>query len=108
MGRGEVGLPEKELGPPSSSAHTQGLPCKALGMEAQEALSFGGSSRDPLRKEAGCLGPGEHVCVCVVCACMRTGTCAHVWLGVDVTLRVREGDMVGTTRAYRMLGWNAG
>lgn len=81
VGRGEVGLPEKEeLGPPSSSAHTQGLPCKALGMKPQEALSFGGSSRDPLRKKAGCLGPGEHVCVCVVCVCMRTGTCVHEWL----------------------------
>lgn len=78
VGRGEIGLPEKEElgpghgceGPPSSSAHTQGLPCKALGMEAHEALSFGGSSRDPLRKKAGCKGPGERVCVCVVCMCV--------------------------------------
>lgn len=50
-------------------AALQSLPVSpwALGMEAQEALSPGGSSRDPLRKEAGCLGPGERVCVRVVC-----------------------------------------
>lgn len=95
VGRGEVGLPEKEeLGPPSSSAQTQGLlplqslpvSPRALGTEAQEAVSSGGSPGDPLRKEAGCSGPGEQACVCVVCVHENWHMCTCV---------------AGTTRAYR-------
>lgn len=66
-----VGLPEKEelrpglccLSHPAAQLQTLGLPCRAShdppaysGMEAQGAFSSGGSSHDPLRKDAGMLG----------------------------------------------------
>lgn len=73
--RGEVGLPEKELGPPSNSAQTQGLPCKVsppaphpCGHSAwrpKKPCLQGAPHVIPLGRRQGCLGPGGRICVCV-------------------------------------------
>lgn len=96
VGRGEVGLlKRRSLGYPAALLKPRGCPAKslssslplpvspwALGMEAQEALSSGRSSRDPLRKEAGMRGAwGTCMCVCCVhenwhmCTCVAVSGC---------------------------------